>query len=322
MRRAPAIRLHWEQRRQLLGLASSPNTPRRVALRARIALRASTGALNKEIARELGTTPATAALWRRRFLSHGVAGLTQDAPRPGRPPSIPGPSVEAVLGATRDPGLSRRTGPSVRSLARQLGMSKSSVQRIRTTRRPRSVAQRATKPVEGTLGFLEMVTDLVGLYVNPPGRAVAFSTDERLIAVRPNPAAGGPPAEAPPRNPAAEFRAFLQRTESETPRVFDVHLLVDARLRPIPPEVGQWLSRHPRFHLHFLPPDRAGLTLMDRLIEGFSRRKDRPGVSPGAHRLKNALREHLRRNRDPLATFVWTAASGEIRGAFGRRDIK
>ncbi len=166
-----------------------------------------------------------------------------------------------------------------------------------------------------------MVTDLVGLYMNPSGRAVAFSTDERLLAFAPPPGRTDPSSPPTHRNPAAEFRGFLQRTDRETPRVFDVHLLIDSRMRPIPSEVNQWLSRHPRFHLHFLPPDQGGLSLMDRLIDGFSRRKDRPGVSPGAYRLKNALREQRRRQRDPLAPFVWTAASGEIRGAFGRRDI-
>lgn len=322
MRRAPQIRLHWEQRRQLFSLAESPSTPRRVALRARIALRAAEGAPNSLIAEELAITPATAALWRRRFLAHGVAGVARDAPRAGRPPSIPSEKVEAVIRSSRErrPGLAGL--PSVRSVAEQLRMSRSTVQRIRAAQRTSDRSERRTRRPESGMGFLEMVTDLVGLYLYPPARAVAFSTDERLPVGRRKPEEIR--SLRPPRrlSQGALFRAFLQRTEGETPRVLDVHLLVDSRLLPVPPEVENWLSRHPRFHLHFLPSDRVGSTLMDRLIDGFSRRKDRPGASASAHRLKYALREHLRRQGDVLAPFVWTAASGEIRGAYGRREIK
>ena len=136
------------------------------------------------------------------------------------------------------------------------------------------------------MGFLDAVTDLVGLYVNPPGRAVAFSTDERVRPPAPSP--GSVPFVLPvrSRDQTAAFRAFLQMMDRETPRVLDVHMLLDSRLSPVPAEVEQWLDRHPRFHLHPLPADRAGLTLMDRLIDGFSRRKDRPGASASAHRLK------------------------------------
>ena len=322
MRRAPSIPLHWEQRRQLVALAESPNTPRRIVLRARIALRASEGARNTQIAQELGTSPGTAALWRRRFLAHGTAGLTRDAPRSGRPPSVAPSLVQAVIQATAESSSTAARRPSARTLARELGTSKSTVQRIW---RSHGVARRPNAVVPGPdrgMGFLESVTDLVGLYMNPPARAVAFSTDERVPVPRPRREEGTRPAGRRRRSPGAELRAFLQMTDRETPRVLDVHLLVDSRLLPVPAEVEQWLNRHARFHLHFLPSDRVGLTLMDRLIDGFSRRKDRPGASASAHRLKYALREHLRRNRDPLAPFVWTATSGEIRGAYGRRDIQ
>jgi hypothetical protein len=171
------------------------------------------------------------------------------------------------------------------------------------------------------MDFLDAVTDLVGLYVNPPGRAVAFSTDERVRASPPASGRFAPLGPPKPRDRAAELRGFLQMMDRETPRVLHVHLLVEGRVLPVPPEVEQWLDRHPRFHLHALPDDRMGLTLMDRLIEGFSRRKDRPGASASAHRLKYALRDHLRRNRDPFATFVWTATSGEIRGGTQRAGL-
>jgi len=321
VRRAPSIRLHWEQRRQLLALARSEATPARVALRVAIALRASEGATNLQVAAELGTSPATTALWRRRFLAHGVAGLVRDAPRPGRPASIPGAKVRAVVRAASDGRPPTGRVPTARGLAQELGVSKSTVQRIWSEHGVHPRRQRPRPPADRGMGFLDVVTDLVGLYVNPPGRAVAFSTDERVRPRSPSPGALPFVPPARPRDQAAEFRAFLQMMDRETPRVLDVHMLIDSRLYPVPAEVEQWLDRHPRFHLHPLPADRAGLTLMDRLIDGFSRRKDRPGASASAHRLKYALRDHLRRNRDPLATFVWTATSGEIRGAYDRTGI-
>ncbi|MCI4362303.1 MAG: helix-turn-helix domain-containing protein [Thermoplasmata archaeon] len=319
MRKSAAVRLHWEQRHQLLAVAESPTTPPRVALRARIALRASDGAPNTLIARELRTNPATVALWRRRFLSHGVAGVARDAPRSGRPPTISAERIQEVLNAASDVHGSPEGRVSVRRVAQRVGLSKSTVQRICHTHGLLGARRRPPRVSDRGMGFLETVTDLVGLYVNPPGKAVAFSTDERLRAVVPPSRGLLTSGIRPTANQAQEFRAFLQMMDRETPSVLEVHLLLDSRMSPVPPEVDHWLSRHPRFHIHPLPRDRVGLTLMDRLIDGFSRRKDRPGASASAHRLKYALRDHLRRNRDPLATFVWTATSGEIRGAHGRR---
>ena len=204
---------------------------------------------------------------------------------------------------------------STRKLARELGLSKSTIQRIRHAHRTPSPVGRPSGPADGRLDFLETVTDLVGLYLSPPGRAIAFSTDPRLHQIAPPRAEGGSRTTPRRRNPAAEFRAFLTRSEREIPPALEVHVLVDPRLLPLPAEVRQWLGRHPRTHLHFLPRDRPGTSLMDRLIEGFAQRRDRSGVSASAHRLKYALRDHMRRTREPLAPFVWTAASGEIRGA-------
>jgi transcriptional regulator with XRE-family HTH domain len=321
VRRAAKIRLHWTQRRQLYALAESPDSARRVALRAKIALRAAEGRRNAEIAEELAMSPATVALWRRRFIAHGAAGLTRDAPRPGRPPSVPASKVESVIRSSVSDGRADGRRRSVRALARELGLSKSTVQRIRQARQAPARLRSAARPTRGSMDFLERVTDMVGLYVNPPARALAFSTDERLPIAPPGGLDAAQVRPLRPRSQGVELRAFLQRMDGETPRILDVHLLVDARLMPVPAEVENWLSRHPRFHLHFLPPEPSGFTVIDRLIDGFSRRRDRPGASASAHRLKYALQDHLQRDRDPLAAFVWTAASGEIRGAYGRRDL-
>ena len=319
MRRAPVISLHWEQRRQLASLSHSRAPDRRVALRARIVLRAAEGAENVVIAQELHTTPGTAALWRRRFLSHGIAGLTQDAPRPGRPPSVTEAVVQSVLHATRHRLPPARRRWSVRSLARELGVSRSAVQRIW---KAHGILPRAPAPPPRTdsgMNFLDKVTDFVGLYANPLERAMALSTDERVPVGPARSSAPGFRLPPPRRHRAAELRTFLQVLDRETPRFLDVHLLVDSRLGPLPLEVDRWLSRHPRFHIHALPTNRG--RIIDGLIDGFSRRQDRPGASASAHRLKNALREHARQSEASPRPFVWTATSGEIRGTVGRRPV-
>lgn len=305
-----------------MALAHSRSAPRRVAVRAQIVLRASEGARNSEIARELGTSAGTAALWRRRFLSHGVAGLTKEAPRPGRPPLVSPSTIESVVRTTVDRPPPAGVRWSSRAVAHELGISKSTVQRIW---KAHGVQQRKSRPPpsrDAGMGFLDKVTDFVGLYANPSERAMALSTDERLPVGATQPVPSLPVAPRARRSRGAEFRAFLQIMDRETPRFLDVHLLVDSRLGPLPPEVERWMSHHPRFHLHPLPRDRVGLTLIDGLIDAFSRRKDRPGASESAHRLKYALREHARQPDDSARPFVWTATSGEIRGAYGRRAIQ
>lgn len=312
------VRLHWDQRRRLQSLASPRAADPRAALRARIVLLAARGLTTLAIARALRISPPTAGLWRRRFLAHGVSGLLRDAPRSGRPPVIPPSTVAAVLQARGVSRASRGRPRSSREVARELGLSRSSVQRIwRAHATPPRTPPRGG-PTDEPTGFLDQVTDLVGLYVHQPERAVAFATDDRLAGGRPRPTGSRPNPRAPVRPRGAEFVAFLRRTEEETPRPLEVHLLLEARGIPPPPEVFRWLSRHPRVHLHTLPAGADGAGMIDRLVDGFAERRDRPGASESAHRLKYALREHLRQRR-PGVPFVWTAASWEIRGAYGRK---
>lgn len=161
--------------------------------------------------------------------------------------------------------------------------------------------------------FLENVTDMVGVFLNPPERAIALSTDERARPVA-NRSAGIPVlTNLRNRSEEMEFRAFLQIIDRETPAMLDIHLLLDNRFAPIPPPLERWLTRHPRFHLHYLPSDRTGSTLIDRLVAGFSRRKARPGESPSARRLRQAIRDHLRVRRGVPGPFVWTTSAEEVR---------
>jgi len=169
--------------------------------------------------------------------------------------------------------------------------------------------------------FMNNVTDMVGLFLNPPERAIAFSTDDRprdpdldgreLQAI----------ADVRRRSQGVEFQAFLQVVDRETPAPLDVHLLVDSRLAPVGPTLQRWLADRPRFHLHFLPSDRPGQTLIDRLVVEFSRRRARVGETPSAERLRHAIREHFRNSHGVPRPFVWTTTREDVRDPRRPRPI-
>jgi hypothetical protein len=161
--------------------------------------------------------------------------------------------------------------------------------------------------------FLEKVTDMVGVYLNPPERAIAFSTDESLDGSQSAQTEFGSLDRIRRRERGIEFRAFLQIVDRETPATLDVHLLLDHRLAPAPPELDRWLRQHPRIHLHYLPSDRSGVTLIDRLVADFSRRGPRVGESANALRLRHALKDHVRSARGTPTPFVWTSTAEEVR---------
>lgn len=318
MRRAPIVQLEPAERSILTRMASDEAAHPRSARRAQIILRAAAGESNDRIARSVHTSRPTVGLWRRRFVSRGIPGISEDAPRPGRPPVIPAATVQVVLRSTlgRKPATGRFW--SARTLSRDVGVSKSTVQRIWKSRGidPRRPVE--TFPSAPRREFLDRVTDMVGVYLDPPERAIALATDERArgsLLVR---GERQMLEELRERNRGAEFRAFLQTVERETPAGLDVHMLVDQRLAPTPPVVERWLVRHPRVHLHFLPPDRFGQTMIDRLVGEFSRRRRRAGMLPGVSRLRHAIRERDLGARTTAGPFVWVANRYDVRGAAGR----
>lgn len=318
MRHAPEVRLLRGEQSRLSALAESREVPARVALRARMVLLAAQGKPNDRIAREVGTDAATVARWRRRFLQQRIAGLGHDAPRPGRPPTIPTAKIQVVLRST----LGRRPPGggfwSARTLAREVGLSKTTVQRIWKAHglEPRRAAE--TFRPKGDGRFVDRITDLVGLYLDLPERAMVFSVDEQQRASRLAAPERRAMAEYEERRRGLEFRAFLQAVDRETPRALELHLLVDSRLTPGEPEVRRWLDRHPRFHLHFVPSGSDRPNVIERWFAQFTRRRLPPTAFPSVARLHRAVRDHLRLSDAASRPFVWTAVSEEIRDRTGR----
>ncbi len=320
MRKAPTVRLLRGERARLEAVARSAASPPRLARRARLVLRAAQGRTNREIATELATDPGTVARWRRRFLMQRVPGILRDAPRTGRPPSIPASKIRVVVRST----LGRRAPGgrywSARSLAREVGLSKSTIQRIWKAHglEPRRPSE--TFRADPGMGFVQGVTDFVGLYLDAPERAMAFAVDRRARPARSAPSARSESTRDDDRRRCLAFRAFLQSVDRETPRRLEVHLLVDSRVTPADPDVHLWLARHPRFFLHTVPTGGPGANVIGRWFAEFTRRRVGRQASASVLRLHRAVRDHLAHADRGGPPFVWTATAEEIQDRSRPRD--
>ncbi|MCI4358560.1 MAG: hypothetical protein L3J95_02335 [Thermoplasmata archaeon] len=312
MRRAPAVHLVGQERRRLVSLVRAHATPSRIAFRARVVLMAADGLENRLIAKELRSSSGTVGVWRKRFLMQRIPGIEKDAPRPGRPPFIPTSTIQLIVRASHGRSSDAAAQWSARRLAKSFGVSKTTVLRVWKAHR---ISRSAPGPPVGpapTPVFADKVSDFVGLYLNPPERAMAFSVDERTrepAPVRPARTASG----SPPRDPALEFRTFLQAVDRETPKLLDVHLLVDSRLTASAPSVRRWLVGHPRFYLHLLPSGRSPPNLIDRLLREFTRKRIRPATPESAARLHGAVKRYFGTLDGSQGPFIWTATADEIR---------
>lgn len=308
MRRAPPVHLSADEREELVALVQGRTTPQRVAFRARIVLGAADRRQNRQIAGELGTTARTVALWRQRFLAHRTPGILRDAPRPGRPTRLSDETVERIVRTAREGRAPSGAFWSIRTLASALGVSRSTVQRVWALHHLSRVDRSRPRAVEGT-GFIDRVSDFVGLYVDPPERALAFLVEERPD---PSPGPGAPDrraASGPSRDRSVAFLTFLRSLERESPSDQDLHLVVDQLWTSGAPSVQRWLARHPRVILHVVPAGRAGPNLLDRWVGALSEKRIGPGSPPSVIRLHRAFQAHAGSRRP----FVWTATAAEIR---------
>lgn len=324
--------------------ARGRNTPHKIVLRAKIILLAADGMASKMIAKELGTSQPTVALWRKRFAELGLVGLEKDAPRPGRLPSIPEETVQSVVEATLHTSPRNATHWSVREMAEAKGISKSTVHRIwrRYQLKPHLVE---TFKLSNDPNFLEKLEDVVGLYLSPPEHALVLSVDEKsqiqaldrtqpLLPLRPgiparqthdykrhgtttlfaalNVAEGTIIAECKPRHRHQEFVEFLERVDRDTAQHLDLHLIVDNYATHKHPTVKEWLANHPRFHFHFIPTSSSWLNLIERWFAEITEKRIRRGTFNSVPVLIDAILSYVKNhNRDPRK-FVWSASVERI----------
>lgn len=338
-RTAEPIILSSEERATLDTWARGRSIAKRLVERAQIILLAADGVLNKEIALRLGVSRPTVQLWRQRFLSLRLAGLEKDAPRPGRLPKIPKGKVDAVIKATMHTTPANATHWSVRSMAKAQGISRMAVQRIwqQHNLKPHLVE---TFKLSRDKHFLEKLQDVVGLYLNPPDKALVLCVDEKsqiqaLDRTQPglpmkkgrcgtmthdykrhgtttlfaalNMIDGKVIGDCMPRHRHQEFIRFLKRIDSETPAELDLHLIVDNYGTHKHPRVKSWIWRHPRFHLHFIPTSSSWLNLVERWFREITDKRIRRGSFQNVPSLIAAIKAYLEGHNQNAKVFVWSA---------------
>jgi transposase len=331
-------------RKALSELASSGRTPQKVALRARIVLLSADGVSTGEIMERLGTTTPTISRWRERYRQLGVPGIVVDRTRPGRKPRISEEQVRDVVERTVGSTPVNATQWSTRTMAAVTGLSKATIQRIWKAHGLQPHRMETFK-LSRDPQFLDKLRDVVGLYLDPPERAIVFSVDEKsqiqaLDRTQPglpmkkgragtmthdykrhgtttlfaalNVATGEVIGECHKRHRHDEFLAFLKRLDRETPADLDLHVIVDNNATHKHATVRAWLARQPRVTLHFTPTSASWLNLVERFFAELTGRRLKRGVFRAVKELEAAIYAYLaHRNLDPQP-FTWTASVQDI----------
>jgi len=320
------------------------NSPQKVALRARIVLGASEGRSNAQLAKQLGITRPTVLLWRARYAQAGLSGLLKDAPRPGRRKRIGAQRVAAIVTATLHATPPDATHWSTRRMARTQGVSEATVRRIWHAHGLQPHRTETFK-LSRDPHFVRKLRDVVGLYLNPPDKALVLCVDEKsqiqaLDRTQPSlPLRPGIPArQAPdyvrhgtttlfaalnvldgtvighcqPRHRNTEFLAFLERVDRVVPRRREIHLILDNYGTHKHPRVQAWFAVRPRYHLHFTPTGSSWLNLVDRWFAEITRKRIRRGAFRSVRELERAIYQYLRENNKHPRPFIWTATASTI----------
>ena len=344
MRIAERIVLSPEEQATLETWERGRSLPLRMVQRARIIRLAAEGMRNEEVARAVGVSCPTVHLWRQRFLALRLAGLEKDAPRPGRLPCISARKVRAVIEATLHTIPAGATHWSTRSMAKAQGLSQPTIHRIWKQHRlqPHRVE---TSKLSRDKRFLEKLHDVVGLYLNPPDKALVLCVDEKsqiqaldrtrpLLPLRPGIPArqthdyrrngtttlfaslsmldGKVIGDCMPRHRHQEFIRFLKHIDRDTPAMLDLHLIVDNYGTHKHPRVQSWLQRHPRFHLHFIPTSSSWLNMVERWFREITDKRLRRGTFESERALINAINTYIANHNQNPKAFVWTASIESI----------
>jgi transposase len=314
-----------------------------LALRARIVLACAEGDSNSDVARLLGISRPTVTIWRSRFLTDRLDGLF-DEPRPGRPRTVSDAEVERVVVSTLESKPRNATHWSSRSMATATGLSQTTVSRIWRTFGLQPWRAETFKLSTDPL-FVDKVRDVVGLYLDPPERALVLCVDEKsqiqaldrsqpVLPMQPgvperrthdylragvtslfaalDVATGKVIGSLHRRHRQQEFLRFLRRINDEVPTDLDVHLILDNYATHKTPAVKRWLLRNPRFHLHFTPTGASWLNLVERFFGEITNKLIRRGVHRSVVALEKDIRAWLEMWNEQPRPYVWTKTADEI----------
>jgi len=322
--------------------AQRPTTAQALAQRARIVLACASGRTNTRVARELRLTKQTVGKWRSRFVDARLDGLL-DEPRPGTPRRISDAQVEQMVTLTLEAKPRDATHWSTRAMAARCGLSQSTVSRIWRAFGLQPHRAESFKLSRDPL-FVEKVRDIVGLYLDPPDRALVLCTDEKsqiqaLDRTQPLlPMRSGQIERRPHdyvrhgttslfaaldvktgtvigrchrRHRAVEFRKFLDTIDATVPPDLDIHLILDNYATHKTPLIRR-LSKRPRFHLHFTPTGASWINLVERWFATLTDKQIRRGVHRSTRALETAILEYIAITNEPPRPFRWTKTADEI----------
>jgi transposase len=351
---AAALFLSDGERETLERLARAQSAPHRQVLRARVLLLAADGVANNVIAEEVGVTPVTVRSWRQRFVVDGLAGLGRIREGRGRKPSIPDETFAKIVRLTTTTTPPGATHWSCRTMAKQVGVSPATVQRIWSDLglQPHRVE---TFKVSKDPRFEDKLIDVVGLYLNPPEKAIVLCMDEKSqiqaldrtqasLPMVPGRAGtmthdykrngtttlfaaldvltGTVIGQCLPRHRHAEFIKFLNTIDRQVPNGLHVHLILDNYGTHKHAEVARWLKRHKRFHLHFTPTSSSWLNQVERWFRDLTDKNLRRGVFGSVPDLIASIEDYLNAHNADPRPYVWTATAESILAKVQRARTK
>ena len=316
----------------------------RIVQRAKALVLAADGVANSRIAVQVGVSVKAVRAWRRQFAEEGLPKLGAVRKGRGRKPTIPEAKVAAIVGATLHTTPPGETHWSCRTMAKAQGVSSATVQRIWSARglKPHLVK---TFKLSNDPRFDEKLIDVVGLYLNPPDKAVLLCMDEKSQIQALDRTQPGLPMKKGragtmthdykrngtttlfaaldvldgkvigaclPRHRHSEFLRFLRQVDREVPKGLQIHMILDNYATHKHDQVELWLNQHPRFHLHFIPTSSSWLNLVERWFRDLDDKAIRRGVFHSVPNLIAAIEAYLSANNDSPRPFIWTATVDEI----------
>jgi len=341
------------QREALEVLARSQIAPHRQVQRAEALLLAADGVANTRIAARVGVNASTVRAWRARFAEDGLAKLGKVREGRGRKSTIPQDKIDEIVELTQHSKPDGQTHWSCRTMAKKVGVSPATVQRVWSARglKPHLVH---TFKLSNDPRFEEKLIDVVGLYLAPPDNAIVLCLDEKssvqaLDRTQPSlPMKKGRAAtmthdykrngtttlfaaldvltgkvigQCLPRHRHEEFLKFLRKIEREVPKGLQVHLICDNYATHKHPDVRAWLAKHPRFHMHFTPTSSSWLNLVERWFRELTDKALRRGVFHSVPDLIAKIEEYLDAHNDDPKPFVWTATADDILAKVARGRV-
>ena len=343
------LALTQEEQRTLERWARRPKSAQALAQRARVILACGDGSSNTVVAARLKLTMQTVGKWRSRFLNKRLDGLL-DEPRPGTPLRLSDTKVERVLAMTLESIPRDATHWSTRSMAKACGLSHTTVRRIWNAFALAPHRSETFKLSKDPL-FIEKVRDIVGLYLNPPTKALVLCVDEKaqiqaldrsqpVLPMRPGQnerrshdytrhgttslfaaleiKGGTIIGQLHRRHRSVEFRKFLDRIDQAVPESLNVHLILDNYGTHKSPMIQRWLLKRPRFHLHFTPTGASWINLVERWFALLTEKQIRRGIFRSTRELETTIRNYIDTHNEQPKPFIWTKTADEILASVAR----